>query len=432
MIINGLIYVEQISERIRFVEKVFFSERGMNVQFTNDKQLFAAFEGEKLNYSNEFFTGVPTLIPAKLLFSEKVIPIDVNRSDWNDFPCMRFDGVQDPLATVFYCLSRYEEYLPFTADVHGRYLATNSILYNEFDLKEQVVERCFSGFLKIYFQKLEIAYSKQFVSRFVPSFDIDNTFAYSWKEGWRTWLSVAKDRLKGNKTRLEQRKRVQQGMEKDPYDSFAEIEAVAEKHPASRIFWLLGDFRKYDKNITWSDPRHQRLIRKLDALAGLGLHPSYASNTEPARLQLEADRLKKILGRPIAISRQHFLKLRFPDTYRSLLNAGFTEDYTMGYADQMGFRAGTAHPFLWFDLQQNVTTSLVVHPFAYMDGTLNEYRKLSIPEAISEVKQLIDEVRQYGGDFCFIWHNETFAESGIWKGWKQVYDETERYWNEGN
>jgi len=429
--IDGLIYVEQISERIRYVEKVFFLERGMNVQFTNDKQLFVSFGGEKLNYSNESFKRVTALIPAQLLFSENIVAVEVTRSDWNSFPCMSFDGIQDPLATLFYCVSRYEEYLPFNGDVHGRFLAANSILFNEFDLKEQVVERCFSGFILMCFPELEEKYIKRFVSRFVPSFDIDNTFAYAWKEGWRTWLSVAKDRLKGNKTRLEQRRRVQQG-EKDPYDSFTDIEEVAEKHPATRIFWLLGDFRKYDKNITWSDPRHQRLIRKLDQLAELGLHPSYASNSEPGRLHMESDRLKKILDRPITISRQHFLKLRFPETYQNLLNSGFTDDYTMGYAEHVGFRAGTAHPFLWFDLKRNLTTSLVVHPFAYMDGTLNEYQKLDISEAIEVVKGLIDEVRTFGGDFCFIWHNETFAESGIWKGWKKVYDESERYWNEGD
>ncbi len=432
MTIDGLIYVEQISERIRFVEKVFFVERGMSVQFTNDKHLFDAFDGEKLSYSNESFPGVPSLEPAQLLFLETIVPIDVCRKDWNSFPCMSFDGVQDPFATLFYCVSRYEEYLPFKADVHGRFLATNSILFNEFNLKEQTVERCFSGLMIQFFPELLQVYSKKITSRFVPSFDIDNTFAYAWKEGWRTWLSIAKDRLKGNKTRLEQRKRVQKGNEKDPYDSFTEIEQVAKKYPASRIFWLLGDFRKYDKNITWSDPRHQRLIRKLDQLVGLGLHPSYASNAEPGRLQMEAERLKKILDRPVTISRQHFLKLKFPETYQSLLQSGFTDDYTMGYAEHVGFRAGTAHPFLWFDLKRNVTTSLVVHPFAYMDGTLNEYQRLPVAIAIEEVKRLMDEVRLFGGDFCFIWHNETFAESGIWEGWRQVYEESERYWNEGD
>ena len=43
---------------------------------------------------------------------------------------------------------------------------------------------------------------------------------------------------------------------------------------------------------------------------------------------------------------------------------------------------------------------------------------------VAAVKQLIDEVKKYGGTFCFIWHNETLAEAGKWKGWKQVFDHT--------
>ena len=94
----------------------------------------------------------------------------------------------------------------------------------------------------------------------------------------------------------------------------------------------------------------------------------------------------------------------------------------MGFADHVGFRAGTARPFKWFDLTKNVVTNLTVHPFVFMDGTLNEYMKLNPEEAIKRIDVLYQEVVACGGEYSFIWHNETIGDYGIWKGWSKVFE----------
>jgi hypothetical protein len=95
----------------------------------------------------------------------------------------------------------------------------------------------------------------------------------------------------------------------------------------------------------------------------------------------------------------------------------------MGYADVPGFRAGTAHPFKWFDVEKNETTSLIVHPVVVMDSTLKQYQKLDALEAMQVIAQLKTEVRRTGGDFVSLWHNETVAEQGEWIGWRAVWEE---------
>jgi hypothetical protein len=59
-----------------------------------------------------------------------------------------------------------------------------------------------------------------------------------------------------------------------------------------------------------------------------------------------------------------------------------------------------------------------------MDGSLNEYLKLSTTEAKNRIEKLLQEVEKFGGDFIFLWHNETITDHGIWKGWSSVLDFT--------
>lgn len=96
----------------------------------------------------------------------------------------------------------------------------------------------------------------------------------------------------------------------------------------------------------------------------------------------------------------------------------------MGYAAEIGFRAGTAHDFLWFDLKANECTDLRVFPFQVMDVTLRNYLGLSPAAALSATQELIDQCRLVGGRFCSLWHNSSFAPLDGWtEEWKEVYQQ---------
>ena len=419
-------YVDQISIRLIYTLDFVFKEHGLKYELTNDKQFFSAHQGIKLAYSDFEFEGVSMLNPSGLLFEERFRPeIRIEKGSWNGAECLKIDSVTDPLASVFYVLSRYEEYNPKFLDDHGRFTAKESI-QRKFDwLHIQIVEHWIEAFFTVYapdYLNLLIAGRQVSV---IPSFDIDNTFAYKWKEGWRTWLSLGKDFVRNNKARMKERKLVQSGEITDPFDSFDEIREVIKLFPETRVFWHLGDFAKYDTNISWQDTRHQQLIQKIDQLGNVGLHPSYASNYSDEKLLNEVDRIRVITKKQVKESRQHFLKLNLPKTYHRMMEQGFERDFTMGYADDYGFRAGTAYEHSFFDLLTNqFYPEYRIVPFCYMDGTLLEYKKLTIPQSKEVIDELVDEVKRFGGVFCFIWHNETLAEAGKWKGWKQVFDHT--------
>ena len=327
----------------------------------------------------------------------------------------------DLLACLFYALSRYEEYQPFTADSQGRFPASESHAFHNGYL-ERPVAREWAGLLAAslsnHFPTLPPPSRRPFA--FQPTYDIDILWAWQHR-GLRGIAAGARDLLTGHPGRA--RRRFFSPKEEDPFQTIAFIQSL---HPRvrPRIFWLLSDGKDQHDTNPYPVPEEQHgLIRKLHETCTIGIHPSYHSSTKPALIREEAERLKAITGFHPLHSRQHFLRFRLPDTYRELQLAGITNDHSMGYADAVGWRAGTNLPYHWYDLERETATGLIVHPFAAMDGTLKDYLQLSPNEAQLKIRTLADSIRPFGGPFPLLWHNSSFSADYGWAGWKIMYEE---------
>ncbi len=416
-----IVFVEEITERLIYVFDFVFKDRGVKFQLTNDPLFFDLNEGDKFSYSLRKFEGVPQLIPADILFTESIKEYQLSKGFFFDEECLVLDHLCDPFAAIFYVLSRYEEYIILKRDNHDRFVPTNSIQFEYKWLDKCVCDRwCVAIFLFLedYFVKPIDSYRIE--SKLIPTFDIDHVRAFEWKEGIRTLYGQARDFIEKKYTQKKRRSNVLAKIEKDPYDTFDFIQSFVNDGLDVKVFWLVGDFAKNDKNISAYDERHRALILEMSNQLDVGIHPSYKSNDSTYFLEKEILRLNEITGHKIIISRQHYLKLELPLTYRNLISYGIKDDYSMGYAQEPGFRAGTARPFYFFDLKKNTKTNLKLHPFSYMDITYRKYKKMSVIQAKDSVQQLANEVKQFGGQFIPVWHNESISEYEEWVGWSEL------------
>ena len=108
--------------------------------------------------------------------------------------------------------------------------------------------------------------------------------------------------------------------------------------------------------------------------------------------------------------RAHFLRSSVRQMQK-LIDAGYTDDFTMGFADEAGFRLQTTRAIRWINPMTMRLTNLTLHPLTVMDCTLSNenYMNLTEDEAYFLCERLIDKVRMHHGDLCLLWHNSIFT-----------------------
>jgi hypothetical protein len=424
-----LISVPKITNRLRYVfDLVLKDQLGLGFSFATKKEEFVQYEGPKFSYGEEAFKGTLFFKASNLLFEREISSQDLKVFDYEGtkafFPV--FNKVSalpfDVFAAIFYLVSRYEEYLPFVRDKHGRFEAGSSVLHEMGMLQTPLV----NIWCQKLGQKLQDSFSdlalKKRKYQFVPTYDIDAAWAYKHKGFYRSVGAYMKDLIKFDKEEMKYRTKVLSSKRPDPFDTFSLQLELQKSYKLRPVYFIL--FAAYglnDKNISVRNPHFRNLIKQLGDYAEIGIHPSYASFSDKKALRNEIAALSAVVNRQIIKSRQHFLRLSLPETYQNLVDLDITDDYTMGYAQQPGFRAGIADSFLFYDLDHDVPTNLRIHPFTVMDGTLRDYMQLSPQEAIEQIKALIKTVKSVDGTFISLWHNESLSNEKRWKGWLDVY-----------
>lgn len=430
-----LILVPKITGRVIYIFELVLSQLlGLEYDLTTDETKFKAYEGPKLHYGTQRIDDESFVKAVDILFERHISEQSFRTVDFEDTvaPFAVFGkGVLlpfDVFAASFFLVSRYEEYLSQVRDQYGRFRAESSWMFENGMLQKPLVNLWALAFAK----RLQAIYPdlpvKNRKFEFVPTYDIDAAWAYKHKGVYRTLGAFVRDLTAGNRDEIRHRLRVLRGKEKDPFDSFGFQFELQKAYKLKPIYFILcGEYDTNDKNISIRKPAFQSLIKRLGDYADVGIHPSFSSYLDIDKMRKEFDNLSEVLHRPLTKSRQHFLRMNLPRSYQKLIELDISDDYTMGFASQAGFRAGIADTFRFYDLENDMVTNLRVHPFALMDGTMRDYLKLDLEGSFALAKQLVDEVKAVGGTFIYLTHNETLGGEKRWQGWPEMYRELLEY-----
>jgi hypothetical protein len=424
-----LFYTHKTTSRLTYIVNVICkSILGLNPIITNSKDIYLAHSGLKICYSFNTLNEGVFIQSTQLLFETGINDQQITVSEVNNTPYFFETNKNNPIpfdlfAASFFMISRYEEYLPHRRDLYNRFDATESIAFKNNFLQIPVVNK-WALMLKNELVKIQPNHTLADLKyKFISTIDIDNAYAYKEKGITRTLGAFARDLIEINTSNIKQRLRVLFNLEKDPYDTFDYLLGLHKKYNIHPIcFFLLADYGTNDKNVSVRSKKFQSLIKSVADYADVGIHPSFASVKNSNKISVELMRLSQFIKRDIIKSRQHFLILHFPETYKQLINNGIKEDYTMGFPSVSGFRAGICTPYLFYDLDNECQTQLTVFPFAVMESTLMYYQKNTPEEAEKIITNLINEVKNVNGTFISLWHNDSLCEQYPWQGWRKVFE----------
>jgi len=255
----------------------------------------------------------------------------------------------------------------------------------------------------------------------IPVIDVPMAYYYRQKGLLRTIGGTLSDIGRFKIRQLYQRYSVLMGFQKDPYDTFKWIITKQKqfKHKFMVMF-LLGNYSTYDKSINVNKKEFVSLIKSVADYCRVGLKASYFALDDITILKKEKQKIESITKRELEAVRHSFSKLNLPKSYRNLIELEIHQDYTMGYVDTLGFRAGTCTPFQFYDLDYEVQTPLQINPYQCMDFALLKYQ--SQLDKTEHLQKLINEIKAVEGTFTPIFHNYTFSDSDRWGGFKSLFN----------
>src|SRR5690606_12918467 len=327
----------------------------------------------------------------------------------------------DIFAASFYLLSRYEEYLPHVKDEYGRFMASESIAYKYDFLRQPVVDIWaykLKEVLQTHFPEYEFP-KKEYTLK--PVIDVPSPYHYRLKGFMRTFGGTLKDLVEFKFKSLYQRYLVLLGFKHDPYDTFKYIINKQKQSTYRFLFlFLIGDYSTYDKGINIQKKKFTALIKHVSDYCEVGLKASYFALEDMAVLKKEKQRMEQVINTSLKASRNSFSKLNLPQSYRNMVELEILEDYSMGYVNQLEFRAGTCTPFFFYDLDYEIQTPLKIHSYHVLDYAL--LKTVSLLDKKKELNQLISQIKNVNGEFVFVFHNYTFSNNERWKDFKELFN----------
>ncbi|MEM9118926.1 MAG: polysaccharide deacetylase family protein [Cyanobacteria bacterium P01_F01_bin.56] len=335
----------------------------------------------------------------------------------------------DVFGSIFFMLTRYEEYVKPDRDQFGRFPATASLAYQEDFLHRPIVNE-YVDILWACVKKLWPGLERQ-PRKFQMhvSHDVDSPYQYTFTNFSLLARNLAGDLIKRRNLeqglfRMRTWNQVKQGnLAADPFNTFNWLMDLSEKHSLISAFYFITDTtdKKRDGNYSIHHPAIRQLIRHIHRRGHeIGLHPSFNTYLDAAQTQKEFDILHQVcmeegVEQQSWGGRQHYLRWSNPHTWQNWEKAGLSYDSTLTFPEMPGFRCGTCDEFPAYDVVNRKPLNLIERPLVVMESTIFDERYLGLghdlSQAFDRIVDLKQTCRKYRGNFTLLWHNNHLTTS---------------------
>ncbi|MCG2418464.1 hypothetical protein K8089_05460 [Aequorivita sp. F47161] len=422
-----LIYTKKLTPRISYIFKhICLRILGIEVGFSSVIEEFISHTGPKISYGKKPLGNELFFQSEGLLDQQGLEAIEVTVKKWGNtygfFSVSNTSALPfDIFAASFFMLTRYEEYLPHVKDEMGRFMASESLAYKEGFLHQPVVDiwaYIFKEKLLTTFPEIDFP-SKKIVIH--PVIEAAQPYAYKQKSIFRSIVGYFDSLIHGRFREIISRTQVIIGLKRDPLDTFKWIVNIANRSNFKlTIFFLLGNALSFNESMNTHRQKFKLLIKYVADYKNVGLIFSFNALSNYQILKREKRRMEAITNRALSSSMNSEFLVNLPDIYRHLVELEINRDFTMVFRNTVGFRAGTCTPFLFYDLDFEIKTPLLVHPAAM---TTSAFRTKYASDIEKIVLQAITEVNKVNGTFTIIFSNKDFSSEENNKVWRSIFSE---------
>jgi hypothetical protein len=336
------------------------------------------------------------------------------------------DGVRVPFdlfGTIFFCLTRYEEYVVASRDQFGRPIPATLPITNAL-LRRPLVNEYVELLWRLLSQLSPRLSRKARAYRLAPSHDVDE-FSLKGRTLRSVGLSVGADFLQRREPLLAGRRvgaylatiALGHEVDWDPYYTFGFLMDVSERCNLRSTFFFVSRITDaaMDPRYDIADPAIGRTIASIAARGHeVGLHGSFNSSVDESAFEVELAALQKACSANGVAqerwgARQHCLRLAVPGTWRSMSNAGIAYDASLGFAPSPGFRAACCYEFPVWDLEARERLGLWEQPLIAMDVTFLSYGKKTLEQTADDIATFAGTCKSYDGVMTLLWHNHMLA-----------------------
>ncbi len=381
-----------------------------------------AYDPEKVNFYRLGKEYIPFLFsPPGPIFYNSEASIRINK---------------DIISSAFYFLTCWQEYADDKIMIPGdRYDYKSSLQYYWNFAELPVVDRyCFMFQISLENVLKKFAKFRKWPNKSLFAMTISHDIDY-----WDFWTKDYLDlNIQMNKKRIKDTpvkslyKIIGHYINKkffyDPASIIMKIKRMESLFYAKSTYFLLTGTQNLDKRQEYFfDPQIREEISKIMHDNDIGLHGTKVAAYDQDTLTEQLINLKNA-GFSCYGYRNHYLSFDYQKSFQILENAGLKYDATLGFWENIGYRAGISFPFFPFNIKENRPFRILEIPLVLMDTTIhsNKAMNLSLWKSMMKIKRLILASRKNNSHFSVLWHNTVFDPID-YPGWSRLYYKILKY-----